>query len=129
MEDIYNEKFATYEYGKGFSKERYIRDRISHPQDKEVRARRLQPDWGGAYACIWAPSKPYSLNQTVAVGECEPSWFTCSCKSNINQTFTNGGGMMPGVRIAIFAEIRHLIEALITFLSIFLTMKMNQFDS
>ena len=33
------------------------------------------------------------------------------------QTFTNGGGMIWGVRIAIFTEIRHLVEELITFLS------------
>ena len=72
----------------------------------------------GYPASIWAPSKPYGLNQTVAE-ECEPSWFTCFCESNINQTFTNGGGMIPEVRIAIFAEISQLMEALITFLSIF----------
>ena len=41
------------------------------------------------------------------------------CKSNINQIFTNGGGIIWGVRIAIFTEIRHLVEDLITFLSIF----------
>ena len=40
MEDIYNEKFAIYEYSKGFSKERFIRDRVNHPQDKEVRTKR-----------------------------------------------------------------------------------------
>ena len=47
------------------------------------------------------------------------SQLTCFCKSNINQTFTNGSGMVWGVRIAIFTEIRHLVEELITFLSIF----------
>ena len=47
------------------------------------------------------------------------SQLTYFCKSNINQTFTNGGGMILGVRIAIFAEIRHLVEELITFLSFF----------
>ena len=47
------------------------------------------------------------------------SHLTCFCKLNINQIFTNGGGMIWGVRIAIFTEIRHLVEELITFLSIF----------
>ena len=47
------------------------------------------------------------------------SQFTYFCKSNINQTFTNGGGMIWGVRIVIFTEIRHLVEELITFLPIF----------
>ena len=47
------------------------------------------------------------------------SHLTYFCKSNINQTFTNGGGMIWGVRIAIFTEIRHLVEELITFLSFF----------
>ena len=37
------------------------------------------------------------------------------CQPNI----TNGGGMIRGVRIAIFTEIRHLVKELITFLSIF----------
>ena len=45
------------------------------------------------------------------------SQSTYFCKSNINQTYTNGGGMIWGVRIAIFTEIRHLVEELITFLS------------
>ena len=36
MEDLYNETFAIYEYGEGFSKESFIRDRINHPRDKEV---------------------------------------------------------------------------------------------
>ena len=48
--------------------------------------------------------------------QCQLTYF---CKSNINQTFTNGGVMIWGVRIAIFTEIRHLVEELITFLSIF----------
>ena len=30
----------------------------------------IQPETGCPYACIWAPSKPYSVNQTVAEGEC-----------------------------------------------------------
>ena len=47
------------------------------------------------------------------------SQLTYFCKSNINQTFTNDGGMIWGVRMAIFTEIRHLVEELITFLSIF----------
>ena len=47
------------------------------------------------------------------------SQLTYFCKSNINQTFTNGGGMILGERIAIFTEIRHLLEELITFLSFF----------
>ena len=47
------------------------------------------------------------------------SQLTYFCKSNINQTFTNGGVMIWGVRIAIFTEIRHLVQELITFLSIF----------
>ena len=79
------------------------------------------------YACIiWAPSKPYGLNQMVAEGK--QSWFTCFCKSNINQTFTNSGGtcMRLGAKIAIFAEIRHLMEGLITFLSIFWPRKSNR---
>ena len=45
------------------------------------------------------------------------SQLTYFCKPNINQTLTNGGGMIWGVRIAIFTEIRHLVEELITFLS------------
>ena len=53
------------------------------------------------------------------------SQLTYFCKSNINQTFTNGGGMIWGVRIAIFTEIRHLVEELITFLSIFGPQKLN----
>ena len=44
------------------------------------------------------------------------SQLTYFCKSNINQTFTNGNGMIWGVMIAIFTEIRHLVEELITFL-------------
>ena len=47
------------------------------------------------------------------------SHLTYFCKSNIIQIFNNGGGMIWGVRIAIFTEIRHLVEELITFLSIF----------
>ena len=47
------------------------------------------------------------------------SQLTYFCKSNINQTFTNGRGMIWGVRIAIFREIRHLVEEFIIFLSIF----------
>ena len=47
------------------------------------------------------------------------SQLTYFCKSNINQTSTNGSGIIWGVRIAIFTEIRHLVEELITFLSIF----------
>ena len=47
------------------------------------------------------------------------SQLTYFCKSNINQTFTNGSGMIRGVMIAIFTEIRHLVEELITFLSFF----------
>ena len=59
---------------------------------------------------------PYGLNQMVAAGECKQRiWFTCFCKSNTNQTFTNGRGMIPGMKIAIFAEIKNLMEALITF--------------
>ena len=45
------------------------------------------------------------------------SQLTYFCKSNINQTFTNASGMIWGVMIAIFTEIRHLVEELITFLS------------
>ena len=44
------------------------------------------------------------------------SQLTYFCKSNINQTFTNGSGMIWGVIIAIFIEIRHVVEELITFL-------------
>ena len=47
------------------------------------------------------------------------SHLTYFCKLNINQLFTNGSGMIWGVRISIFTEIRHLVEELITFLSIF----------
>ena len=47
------------------------------------------------------------------------SHLTYFCKSNINQIFTNGGGMIWGLRIAIFSEIRHLVEEFITFLSFF----------
>ena len=50
------------------------------------------------------------------------------CKSNINQPVTNSGGMIWGVRIAIFTEIRHLVEELITFLSIFWTLEIEHFD-
>ena len=53
------------------------------------------------------------------------SHLTYFCKSNINQIFTNGGGMIWGVRIAIFTEIRHLVEELITFLSIFGPQKLD----
>ena len=53
------------------------------------------------------------------------SQLTYFCKSNINQTFTNGGGMIWGVRIAIFTEIRHLVEELITFLSFFGPQKLS----
>ena len=67
----------------------------------------------------WGHPAFYGLNQTVAEGECKQSWFTCFCKSNINQTFTDDAGMLPRVRIAIFAEIRDLVEELIAFLSIF----------
>ena len=80
----------------------------------------MQPDLGAHMsAYIWAPSKPYGLYQAVAEGEYKQSWYKCFCKSNINQTFTNGGSMVPGIWIAIFAAIRHLMEALITFLTIF----------
>ena len=61
------------------------------------------------------------------------SQLTYFCKSNINLTFINGSGMIWGVRIAIFTEIRHLVEELITFLSFFgpqklgiLTAKLNK---
>ena len=47
------------------------------------------------------------------------SQFACFFKSNINQTFTSGSGMIRGVKFAIYAEIRDLVEELITFLSIF----------
>ena len=47
------------------------------------------------------------------------SHLTYFCKSNINQIFTKGGGMIWGVRIAIFTVIRQFVEELITFLSIF----------
>ena len=73
---------------------------------------------GYPYACIWAPSKPYGLNQTVAEGECKQSWFICFCNSNINQTLTNGAGMIAGVTIAISAGIRDLVEERIAFLSV-----------
>ena len=53
------------------------------------------------------------------------SQLTYFCKSNINQRFTNGGGMIWGVRIPIFTEIRHLVEELITFLSIFGPQKLD----
>ena len=53
------------------------------------------------------------------------SQLTYFCKSNINQTFTNGSGMIWGVMIAIFTEIRHLVEELITFLSFFGPQKLS----
>ena len=53
------------------------------------------------------------------------SQLTYFCKSNINQTFTNSGGMIWGVRIAIFTEIRHLVEELITSLSFFGPQKLS----
>ena len=46
-------------------------------------------------------------------------WWHVSANSIRYRTFTNSGGMIWGVRIAIFTEIRHLVEELITFLSIF----------
>ena len=56
-----------------------------------------------------------------------PSHLIYFCKSNINQIFTNGGDMIWGVRIAIFTEIRHLVEELITFLSIYGPQKLGIF--
>ena len=53
------------------------------------------------------------------------SQLTYFCKSNINQTFTNGNGMIWGVMIAIFTEIRHLVEELITFLYFFGPQKLS----
>ena len=53
------------------------------------------------------------------------SQLTYFCKSNINQTFTNGNGMIWGVVIAIFTEIRHLVEELITFLYFFRPQKLS----
>ena len=53
------------------------------------------------------------------------SQLTYFCKSNINQTFTNGSGMIWGVMTAIFTEIRHLVEELITFLSFFGPQKLS----
>ena len=53
------------------------------------------------------------------------SQLTYFCKSNINQTFTNGNGMIWGVMIAIFTEIRHLVEELITFLCFFGPQKLS----
>ena len=73
---------------------------------------------GYPYACIYGHLVNPSVNQTVPEDECKESWFTCFYKYNINQTFTNGSGMIPGVRIAIFTEIRDFLEELIAFLSI-----------
>ena len=53
------------------------------------------------------------------------SQLTYFCKSNINQTFTNGNGMIWGVMIAIFTEIRNLVEELITFLYFFGPQKLS----
>ena len=53
------------------------------------------------------------------------SQLTYFYKSNINQTFTIGGGMIWGVRTAIFTEIRYLVEELITLLSIFGPQKLS----
>ena len=53
------------------------------------------------------------------------SQLTYFCKSNINQTFANGNGMIWGVMIAIFTEIRHLVEELITFLYFFGPQKLS----
>ena len=53
------------------------------------------------------------------------SQLTYFWKSNINQTFTNGNGMIWGVMIAIFTEIRHLVEELITFLYFFGPQKLS----
>ena len=92
-------------------------------QRKPTRSRTSATTRSGFCIWPWAPSKPYGLNQTVAEVEYKQSWFTCFYKSNINQTFTNGSGMILGVRIAIFAEIRDLVEELIAFLSIFGTQK------
>ena len=37
------------------------------------------------YACIWATSTPYGLNQMVAAGECKQSCLHVSANQNINQ--------------------------------------------
>ena len=68
---------------------------------------------------------PYMLFESMHWLPKTQSYLKYFCKSNINQIFTNGSGMIWGVRIAIFTEIRHLVEELITFLSIFGPQKRN----
>ena len=74
--------------------------------------------YGSAAGCR-SIQKTWALWKHGLTSKNTQSQLTYFCKSNINQTFTNGGVMIWGVRIAIFTEIRHLVEELITFLSFF----------
>ena len=75
---------------------------------------------------VWACNKLpfFKPIENLNLYKCKQSQFTCFCVSNINQTFTNSGGMIWGVGIVIFTEIRHLVEELITCLSIFWPQKL-----
>ena len=71
---------------------------------------------GCPYACIYG----HLVNPMVSTRRCKQSSFTCFCKSDINQTVTNGGGMISGVRSwgLQFLQKSDLVEELIAFLSI-----------
>ena len=94
--------------------------RVGVPVRVWVRVRVLQVClhttlYGSAAGCR-SIQKTYAFWKNGLTFENTQSQLTYFCKSNINQTFTNGNGMTWGVMIAIFTEIRHLVEELITFL-------------
>ena len=80
--------------------------------------------YGSAAGCR-AIQKTWALWKHGLTSKNTQSQLTYFLKSNINQTFTNGGGMIWRVRIAFFTEIRYLVEELITFLSIFWPQKLG----
>ena len=73
-----------------------------------------------AHIACYLGLQQYPIFQTnIRNDKSKQSQFTCFCKFYVNQTYTNGSGMILGVRIAKFRAIRHLVQELITFLFIF----------
>ena len=65
--------------------------------------------YGSAAGCSRSIQKTCAFWKNGLTFENTQSQLTYFCKSNINHTFTNGNGMIWGVMIAIFTEIRHLV--------------------
>ena len=94
-------------------------------QLKRARACRVHTTLYGSAAGCRSIQKTCAFWKNGLTFENTQSQLTYFCKSNINQTFTNGSGMIWGVMIALFTEIRHLVEELITFLSFFGPQKLS----